>query len=35
MISVDKEACISDVVSHQKGDDIRFWNLRFHRYFED
>uniref|UniRef100_A0A7N2QZW1 Reverse transcriptase zinc-binding domain-containing protein n=1 Tax=Quercus lobata TaxID=97700 RepID=A0A7N2QZW1_QUELO len=30
VISVDKEACISDVVSHQKGDDIRFWNLRFH-----
>ena len=35
MISADKEACISDVVSHQEGDDVRFWNLRFYRDFED
>ena len=33
MISTDKEACISDVVCHQEGDDVRFWNLRFYRDF--
>ena len=34
MISANKEVCISDVVSHQKRDDVRFWNLRFYRDFE-
>uniref|UniRef100_A0A7N2KW50 Fatty acid hydroxylase domain-containing protein n=1 Tax=Quercus lobata TaxID=97700 RepID=A0A7N2KW50_QUELO len=33
--STDKEACISDVLSHQEGNDVRFWNLRFYRDFED
>ena len=32
--STDKETCIFDVVSHQEGDDVRFWNLRFYRDFE-
>ena len=35
VILADKEACISDIVSHQEGDDVRFWNLRFYRDFED
>ena len=35
MISANKEVCISDVVSHKEGDDVRFWNLRFYRDFED
>ena len=35
MISAEKEACISDVVSHQEGDDVRFWNLRFYKDFKD
>ena len=34
MSSTDKETCIFDVVSHQKRDDVRFWNLRFYRDFE-
>ena len=35
MSSADKETCIFDVVSHQEGDDVRFWNLRLYRDFED
>ena len=35
VISANKEACIFDVVNHQEGDDVRFWNLRFYRDFKD
>ena len=35
MLSADKEACIFDVVNHQEGDDVRFWNLIFYRDFKD
>ena len=35
MISTDKETCTFDVVNHQEGDDVRFWNLRFYRDFKD
>ena len=34
VISAKKEACIYDVLCQQKGENARYWNLRFYRDFQ-
>ena len=33
--SNDKDACISNVVCYQEGENNRIWNLRFYRDFHE
>ena len=35
LCSVNKEACISDVLSPPVGENDRVWNLRYYRKFND